>query len=240
MFGLKARGSSADGGWVFNDLSAAAGRRIKVIRRARRDRGATGVEYALAVSVFVVAVLGGIDQLENSTRDEYQNSANGIEGLPGNEGFGGGGTPTSPPPTLPATTTTVIDSGPTTTSGGGGTTTTQGGGGTTTTTVAHFSSITVLNDVSTSQGGSWTARADIQIRDSIDSSPIANAVLTVSMSAANGSSFTTSCTTGQDGRCVASWSNRKNKHNPVLATVIDVVSSPDWDNSVLAGTLHKP
>jgi Flp pilus assembly pilin Flp len=225
---------------VIFDFSAAAGRLVDVVRRARRDRGATAVEYALVISVFVLGAVGGIDVLEDSTRDEYLNSADGIEGLPGNEGFGGGGTATSAPPTLPTTTTTVIDSSPTTTSGGSGTTTTLGGDGTTTTTVARFGGITAVNDLSTRQAGRWTARADIQIRDSIDLSPIPNAVLTVKMSAANGSSFTTSCTTGQDGRCVASWPSRWNKHDPVLATVTDVVSSPEWDGLVLAGQLHKP
>lgn len=195
------------------------------------------------MSVFVLGSLGAVEHLEQSTEDEYQSSASGIEGLPGNEGFGGGGTPTTPPPTLPATTTTHVDASPTTTTTtvNNPTTTTTGGGGTTTTTVAVNTVVTAVTDVSQSiNGGKWNARAEVQLRNSQTQAPIVGASVPVRMEAANGSATTKSCTTGSQGTCVAAWNNLRSKHTPIIASVLDVTASPSWDEQVVTGTLVKP
>lgn len=229
--------------WMMHRLLS---RLPRLTRRAntggpRRERGAVAVEYALAVSLVVVASLGSIDSLEDSTRDEYQNSADGIEGLPGNDGYGGGGAPasTTPPPT---TSTTTVDSGPTTTVPVTTTTVDEEGPSTTTTsTVASQSTVSSMSDVSVATvGGKWTAKVAIEVRDSVSEGPIQGAAVTVSMSAANGSTTTRSCTTGPDGVCTASWTHRRAKHDPVLAVLDDVTASPAWDGQITAVQLTKP
>ena len=216
--------------------------------RRRGERGATAVEYALLMSLVVFGGLGAIESLEDSAADEYDEQATGIEDLPGTEGFndGSGGTNT----TVGQSTTTVVDSSPTTTQPPA-TTTTQPSGSSTTTapqnttttssTIVPKSTISSAADVSTAaNGGKWNASVKVTIIHGVSEVPINNAVVRVRMTATQGSVFTNTCTTASDGTCTVTWTNRRNKHNPVQVSVTSVAAHPAWDQVVVNALLTKP
>ena len=74
---------------------------------ARRQRGATVVEYALGISAIVLAMLGGVKLLESTARTELTNKGAAI-GMPDLD---------EAAPTLPSTTATTAPQSVTTTSG---------------------------------------------------------------------------------------------------------------------------
>ncbi len=103
----------------------------RVPTRARRQRGAAVVEYALALSLLVVAGIGAAQFLEDETADEVDNQADCLSTRPpptscqseplvaaggGNQSSsgpgGGGGTPASSPATIgPAVTVATAPAG---------------------------------------------------------------------------------------------------------------------------------
>lgn len=207
-----------------------------------RSRGATAVEYALVLALFGLGSLGAIESLEDRTRDEYAESAGGIEDLPGNGGFGGGGTVTTVPPTIPdPTTSTTIDPGPTTTIDAGSTTTIDAGSTSTTSPATSSSGVLTIWDESTPGPGSskWKAKARVLVVKH-DWLPVHGAVVTVDFDAANGSSNGGQCVTGVLGTCTVDWSHLRDKHDPVIVRIESVDAAPPWDGVVVTKTLYRP
>ncbi|MEM9200779.1 MAG: discoidin domain-containing protein [Actinomycetota bacterium] len=79
----------------------------RLFDRARHDRGASGIEYALVVAVLVVGSMASLESIDERMEDNYQSTADDI-GNPDLADFGGS-TPQppesslAPPPPVPPT-----------------------------------------------------------------------------------------------------------------------------------------
>ncbi len=82
--------------------------------RARAQRGATAVAYAVMVAIIALLLVGGVFVLSDSVRGAFTGGAECVaspgdcEGGSGGGGSGGGGTTTSTRPASPTTTTTTV------------------------------------------------------------------------------------------------------------------------------------
>jgi Flp pilus assembly pilin Flp len=78
-------------------------------RATAKERGATLVEYALIISVFVFGSMGAIQRLDDKSGDYYENASNDIGDLPqsGIDTSDDGSVPTSSTTTTTTTTTTT-------------------------------------------------------------------------------------------------------------------------------------
>jgi len=199
------------------------------------------VEYALAVGLVVLSLLGAVEKVQQAVGDEYDDSVSDVENLPGNGGaidpnaIGASSSSTTTPPT-----STTVDTGPSTTSSST-TSTTSTTTTTTSTTLAPRSTITGLTDVSTPQGArKWTASATVLVAHNQTRAPVSGAVVTVTFFAANGATTTVTCTTSSAGSCGVSWSQRTAVHAPMLATVTSVAATPTWDQVEVSASLRQP
>jgi Flp pilus assembly pilin Flp len=214
-------------------------------RGRARDRGATLVEYALIISVFVFGSMGAIQRLDDKSGDYYTNASNDIGDLPqsGVDTSDNGSVPTSSSTTsttsttaAPTTTTTTTTIPTTTTT----TTTTTTIPTTTTTTIPTRSTITELTNISDAGGpGDYNAIVRVRIRHNKTAAAIAGATVTFRMVDNSGSTTTKACTTDSTGRCSVTW-NRADSRSPVTATVTGVSSSPTWDGVQASVLLPKP
>jgi Flp pilus assembly pilin Flp len=88
------------------------------VDRARAQRGATAVAYAVMVAIIALLLVGGVFVLSDSVRGAFTGGAECVaspgdcEGGSGGGGSGGGGggggTTTSTRPASPTTTTTTV------------------------------------------------------------------------------------------------------------------------------------
>lgn len=209
------------------------------------ERGATGVEYALVISLMLAGSVGAIKTLERNADTYYDTTSNHIGDLPRSGGAaptgtsipGGSSTTTTVPPS-----TTTTTAAPTTTTTAAPTTTTTTAAPTTTTTAApraRISSITAnsLNRDATT----WDARAQVTISDSNTSAPIVGATVTVVFKTTAGATLgTASCSTAATtGRCNARLNSVSDNYLSVVATVTGVASTPTWDGVVASVTLPQ-
>ena len=156
-------------------------RRTRVGRRSD-DRGATLVEYALIVSLVVIAATGAISALESSSSDELNNRTP-IVGTPAEQNSLNFGSPST---TLGGATTTTVAPPPGAV-------------------VVHVSGIT--GSAQTSTAGNWVATARITVVDDLGA-PVAGISVTGAWAPTTGSA-TTSCTTDDSGQCNVTQSGMK-------------------------------
>ncbi|MET0881375.1 MAG: hypothetical protein ABWZ14_07470 [Acidimicrobiales bacterium] len=224
-----------------DDPSMGDGTRGRGTARAK-ERGATLVEYALIISVFVFGSMGAIQRLDDKSGDYYENASNDIGELPQ-----AGVDPDEPSPTssttstttttTTTTSTTTTTTTPTTTTT---TTTTTTVPTTTTTTIPTRSTITELTDSSTNNGTSFNAIARVRIRHNKTAAAINNATVTFLLTDSQGSTTTKQCTTDSTGRCsTIAWS-RSDSRSPVTARVTGVSASPTWDGVQASVLLRNP
>jgi Flp pilus assembly pilin Flp len=202
------------------------------------ERGATGVEYALVVSLVVVGSIAAIKRLETNADNYYDDTSEQIGDLPGentptpsNTAPGGSSTSTSIAASTTTTTAapTSTTAAPTTSTTAAPTTTTTAP---TTTTVANKSTIANMENRSGNGGSSdWDASVRVTIRDTANNANVAGAGVTVLFTASNGSTTTRNCTTlSPSGRCTVTWTVSESR-TYVDATVTNVVASPTWDGA---------
>ena len=206
--------------------------------RARGDRGATSVEYALAIGLVVVAIIGSVQEAEQALSDEYDRSVAEVEELPGSDGYIDPDAVAGSSTTTSTTTTTVVDAGPTSTTS---TTDPTASTTTTTTTIAPKAIVASLTDVSTPHGAQkWNASVTVGIRNNQTNDVLVGAVVRIRFYAANGSTMATSCSTGSEGTCTVTWEKRTHVHSPLLVTVTRVTATPEWDQVETSTHLQQP
>jgi Flp pilus assembly pilin Flp len=203
------------------------------------ERGATGVEYALVVSLVVVGSIAAIKRLETNADNYYDDTSEQIGDLPGentptpsNTAPGGSSTSTSIAATTTTTsgTSTSTTAAPTTSTTAAPTTSTTAAP--TTTTVANRSRIDDMEDRSGNGGSNdCDASVRVRIRDTANNANVVGAGVTVLFTASNGSTTTKTCTTvSPSGRCTVTWTVSENR-SYVDATVTNVTASPPWNGS---------
>ncbi len=190
---------------------------------SRGSRGATLVEYALIVSIFVAGSTAAITSLDDASGDYYDRASDDIGDLPQADiDTSDNGTIPASLPTAPSSTST--------------TSTTS----TTTTTVPARSTIAEIQDTSDNGGSNdYNARVRVRIRNTKTSNAVSGATVTVYLQDDAGSTTTKSCTTASDGRCSVTW-NRSESREPVLAYVYSVSSNPTWDGTPQYIFLYEP
>ncbi len=201
-------------------------------RRFVDGRGATLVEYALIISLFVVPSIGALRRLDSNSRDYYANASDDIGDLPQSDidtSPSSSAVPASTTTTVPVSTTTTA--APTTTTAPPTTTTTMATTTTTaapTTTTLLRSRIFELTDISSNNGSSYYARARVKIVRSDTGLAVRGASVSIRLVDDRGNATTKSCTTDSTGRCSVTWS-RPDSYGPVTATARSVSASPTWD-----------
>lgn len=170
-----------------------AGKMARHGRVPRGSRGATGVEYALVLSLFVLALIPAAALIERNADDEVDQQADCIS--------------TRPPPSSCIPTPLIADGGP---SGGAGSGPGGGGG------VPGSADATVTKStppyVATPDGPRFDVQAGIILRDD-DGDPIPNTVVTAKVTYLDaapprvGKFFYVNCTTDSAGQCIFDFSS---------------------------------
>lgn len=174
-----------------------AGRRRH--RRARRQRGAVAVEYALATALVVVALIGSIEALGDSTSDELRDRGGAI-GAPDLDATGD---PAPPPPPTPDPTDPDPPEQPEA--------------------VVSVS----LAAATTTTGNRWSASVTVTALD--DRSQPHEAVLVEATWTSTSPSFspqTTQCTTNVNGTCTMTIRNLNKNATPDVSLTITAVTGP--------------
>ncbi len=211
-------------------------------RRARSDRAATLVEYALLVAVLVIPVVEGLSFLQTGARTKMGHVAENVAQSPtttiddgsGSDGSGGGATPTSTTaaPTTTAPTTTIA---PTTTTQKPTTTTT-----TTTTTTAPPKPIPATNDAATATAektskSTWSATAATTVMTK-DGKPVVGAKVTLEICTRQGNKSSWDCSSQQvttDDSGVASWTvDDLTKSDTMMQATVTAVLADRYDITV--------
>lgn len=176
-------------------------------RRARSDRGATLVEYALGLSLFVLVISASATVLGDAGSSEVDNQAMCVSERP-------------PPPEClvrTVTTTTTVPTGP----GGPSTTVvTPPGPPPAVPTTAQWSDQTV-----TGAPGDWRAQATIGLNLTDDGTPLEGAQVRVRVTLTDppsGTVFFLTCTTDAAGRCNVSFDVRDPLRNGIAFVLDDV------------------
>lgn len=204
-------------------------------RRFVDGRGATLVEYALIISLFVVPSIGAIRRLDSNSRSYYSNASDDIGDLPQSDidtSPSSSAVPASTTTTVPVSTTTTA--APTTTTAAPTTTTTAPTTTTTmptTTTTLLRSKIDSLTNISTNSStwSNYNAIARVKIVRTDTLLAVNNAGVTIRMVDRFNNSVNRTCTTDSTGRCSVTWT-RADNNGPVTATVTAVSSTPTWNS----------
>lgn len=200
-------------------------RRVK----PRCERGASGVEYALLISLVLVGSSASFDMMDESVGQHYAETADDI----GQSDLGHfrvttttcGSCPTTT--TSSTTTTTSTTTAPTTTS----TTTTSTTTLPPTTTAATPAATTTYTDQSSGNNGNATAKVKLRLQGE-DGKGLKGADVRVTMTTASGRTQTFDYTiTTNNGQTTLTWSNRRGSDFPVTVTIVSVT---------LDGASHTP
>lgn len=172
----------------------------------RRQRGATAIEYALLVALFVLVVFGGIQFFQDRAGQKFDDEATSLSA---NSGGGPGVTVASTTTTAPPATTTTVAA--------------------TTTTAAPALAVVDWPDEGRGNDGSGKWKAWAQVRIKRGGSNVSGAQVTIQVKLANGTVQTTyTCTTANNGRCPADqWVDGiPNSSNKVTFTVTAITATP--------------
>lgn len=158
------------------------------VRKDRRDRGIAVVEYALVISLLVLATVGAARFLEDETASEVDNQATCLS--------------TRPPPVACQTAPLVASGGNDQSSGGPG-----GGGGTPTSSPATIGPTVAVSTAPAGPRYAITVGVDL-FEDPALTVPLADAVMTAQITITQssvpskvGDFWYVDCTTGASGHC---------------------------------------
>jgi type II secretory pathway pseudopilin PulG len=203
-------------------------KRQQQLERARGTRGATLTEYALGVSVLVVASLMALSWLSTQAGKEAEAQADCIS--------------TRPPPTtcvqspVPApTTSSPPSSAPTTTSGGPAPTDPE-----TTTTTAPPPTASATGGSATTEllaDGTWKVTAPVAI--AVDGTPVEGARVSARLVVGR-QPLLVECTTDVNGACSLVVEPIPADVDSTRLTVLSVVSDPRVTGTLPAWDLTKP
>lgn len=201
--------------------------------RLRGDRGASGVEYALVISLVLTGSTASFEMMDERIEDHYEDAAQDI-GQADLDHFDvttttcvacASTTTTTTTTTLPPATTTAA---PTTTSTTTTSTTTTSTTTTTTTTTAPPAPTTTAPGSSTASAdytnftfedwNGWKAKVRIEFDDD-DGDAITGAVFDVTWVTADGDTKTQSYTTNSYGKKSIAWSRRDAADFPITITI---------------------
>lgn len=232
---------------------------FRLLRQAirRGDRGASGVEYALVVSLLVVGSTASFEMMDTRVEQHYDETADDIGqadlghftvttttcvGCPVSTTSFRPAPSTIPPipttsSTLPTTTSTsTTTTTPSTTSTSTSTTTTAKPTATTTTTTTTTttkpkpSATTSYDDLSTSSKKNATAKVRIDIDDEAGSG-LRGATVEVTMTTKRGETKSFTYVVGKSGEKTLSWSGLDHDEFPITVTI---------DSIELDGTSYEP
>lgn len=226
---------------------------FRLLRRATRrgDRGASGVEYALVVSLLVVGSTASFEMMDTRVEQHYDETADDIGqadlghftvttttcvGCPVSTTSLRPAPSTIPPiPTTPSTSSTSTSTStttttPSTTSTSTSTTTTAEPTTTTTTTKPKPSASTSYDDLSTSSKKNATAKVRIDIDDEAGGG-LSGATVEVTMTTKRGETKSFTYVVGKSGEKTLSWSGLDHDEFPITVTI---------DSIELDGTSYEP
>lgn len=195
--------------------------------RARRQRGAAVVEYALALSLLVVAGIGAAQFLEDETAAEVDNQADCLS--------------TRPPPTTCQSEPLVAAGGGNQSSSGPG-----GGGGT-----PSSSPATIANPTGSTapNGGKYDISVSVELyEDPALTIPLPDVVMTAqvtitqsSISSRVGQFFYVECVTDSSGQCVFDFDSRFDDVDQVSFDIVAAGIDTAYDfGDFPAATIDRP
>ena len=214
-------------------------RRVK----PRCDRGASGVEYALVLSLLLVGSSASFDMMDEAVGEHYTETANDIGQsdldyfrVPTTTCAPCASTTTTTAPATTTTTSTTTTAPATTTSTSTTTTTTTAKPPTTT--VATNTASSSFTDQSTGDNRNATAKVKIRLNDSSGNS-LKGATVKVTMTTRSGASTTFTYTVPNSGQNTLTWTNRVGSDFPVTVRIESVTLdsnsyTPDQQTYVLS------
>jgi Flp pilus assembly pilin Flp len=177
----------------------------------RAQRGAALPEYALAVAVIAVLLVGGINRLQASATSEISRRS----------GYGA-------PDLNEATTTAPFDPGVSTTAAPA----------TTTTTTPASAATPALASSSTAKGSKWTMTVTVTLTDP-GGAPLVGAKVTTSWNP--GGNGTTTCTTlSPTGTCNVTQDQMKISDTPAATMTVVSVVGPSGQLTTTPATITSP
>jgi Flp pilus assembly pilin Flp len=228
--------------------------------RSRAERGATMVEYALIVAVFLVPLGYGVSFLMDSGSGQIEKVSTGVarSDLEASTTIEDGGTATTlatttttstTTTTAPTTTTTVK---PTTTTTAPTTTTTVKPTTTTTTVKATNSAGTMAQATATRSGNSWSATTTVTVKDdkgaAIVGAKVTVLVRTLQIDSKGKQTWvetTTTATSGAGGSIAVNATNLARTGNPYIDKVEFVLTDVQatgltWDGNQAKTSVSVP